>query len=125
MTFVALERPVLFTVIVNLTKSPTWTLVTFTVFVMFKVTCGFTVTLVLLVEVVVFSVEFTTAALVKVPFVRSLTTTQTLTLEPLSSFGTIQVILLFVIVLFPGALIKPNALSSSSTISTLVAFEGP
>ena len=74
-TSVALLKPLFVILIVNLTKSPTETLVMLTDFVMFKTTLGLTVTFVVFEETsVLFSIELTTATLENVPLEITLTT---------------------------------------------------
>ena len=78
LTLVALEGPLLVTLIVKLTKSFTYALpVILDCLIIVKLTTGQTVMLVPLAVTVEFSVELTEAKLVNVPLVKTLTTTQT------------------------------------------------
>ena len=92
LTLVALEGPTLVTVIVKLTKSPTLALpVKLDTLTRVKLTTGSTVTLVLLEVPLGSSLEVTLATFTKVPLVKTFTTTQTETLEPLSNLSIFQV----------------------------------
>ena len=92
-TFVALDKPLFVTLITNLTKSPTFTLVALTVLAMFKTTFGSTVTLVVFEgTLVLFSVEFTVATFENVPLLMTLTTSSMTYAVPFSIFGMFHVI---------------------------------
>ena len=94
-TFVALLGPLFLTIIMNLTVSPTLTfspsgISAYLMIVMLDL--GATVTLVSLDGTsVVFSVEFTCATFVNVPFVKSLTCTHTLVLVLFSRLSIVHV----------------------------------
>ena len=93
----ALEGPLLVTVIVKLTKSSTPALsnkVALDVLTTINLTTGSTVTVVLLDLLVVFSLQLTVATFSKVPLVETLTTTQTEALVPLFNLSIFQVTLL-------------------------------
>ena len=95
LTSVALEGPLLVTVTVKLTKSPTLALpVKLETLTRVKLTTGSTVTLVLFDLLVVFSLQLTVATFSKVPLVKTLTTTQTEVLVPLFILSIVQVTLL-------------------------------
>ena len=125
-TLVAFDGPLLITVIVKFTNSPTVALVKLTVLTTVRLTLGSTVTLLVFDGMsVLFSLQFTQATFENVPFVRSLTITYTLLLVPFAMCGIIQVTLLPEIVLFPGALTISNARFKLSNIVTFVALLGP
>ena len=91
-TFVAFEGPLLVTVIVNLTKSPTLALpVIFEYLITVKLTFGLTVILVMFDEFSPPSVEFTTATFPMVPFIVVFTCTQSSTDWPLVKLPIIHV----------------------------------
>ena len=83
-TSVALLGPLFLTVMVYTTVSPIVTFVLSTVLLIVKSITGFTVTLVLFVELVEFSFDLTEATFVNVPLVRTLTVTVTLSEVPLA-----------------------------------------
>ena len=79
--------------IVKFTSSPTLVLTLLEVLIIVKFTLGSTVTLVTLDGTsVVFSVEFTTTKLLRVPLVNTLTAIQNDTEVPFSSLSIVQVI---------------------------------
>ena len=79
--------------IVKFTSSPTLVLTLSEVLIIVKFTLGSTVTLVTLDGTsVVFSVEFTTTKLLRVPLVNTLTAIQNDTEVPFSSLSIVQVI---------------------------------
>ena len=113
-------------VIVKLAKSPSlanWVMLD--VLIIPKSTLYSAVTLVSLKPPVLFSVEFVIATLVNVPFVKSLTTTQTEALSPLLSLEMVQTIFWPIFVKVPFAFTNSNAGFKSSIIWTLVALLGP
>ena len=132
-TFVAFDGPLLVTLIVNFTKSPTVTLVALTVFVMLSFTTGLTVTLVAFVVFEPPSVELTTATLPNVPFARVLATIQNLIDVPAVRLPIVQVTTCLpftvdftpIYVPFDPDETYSNAGFNASVTLTFVAFEGP
>ena len=92
-TSVALLGPLLVTLIVNFTKSPTFTVpVTFDDLTTVRLTFGLTVMLVVFDGTsVVFSRQFTTAKLDSVPLVRTLTVIHTVTEVPFAILSIVQI----------------------------------
>ena len=90
-TSVALLHPLLITVIVKLTKSPTRALVTLPVLITAKSTLVFTVMFVSLKLPVAFSVELTKATLINVPLFKIRTTTHTIAEAPLFNLEMFQI----------------------------------
>jgi hypothetical protein len=92
MTSVAFDSPLLVTVIVKLTRSPTSTLLISATLTMLRLTLGSAVTFVLLeVTTVAFSLQLTVATFANVPLVNNLTCTQTLALVPLAIWEIVHV----------------------------------
>ena len=101
--------------------------VTFEVFVIVKLTYGFTVTFDSFEgTLVVFSVEFATATFVNVPFVLARTCIQTEVEFPPASSAIVQTNLFEVTLSgLSEAATNSNSVINSSVILTLVAFVGP
>ena len=128
LTLVALEGPLLVTLIVKLTKSLTQiSPVILAYLTTVKLLTGLTVISVPLVVPVMFSVELTVALFLNVPLVRTLTTTQTLSVVPLFKLAmfhdTVRVVG-FQELPTEVTLIS-NSGAKTSVMLIFVAFDGP
>ena len=105
--------------------SPTNALVLSTVLLIAMSTIGFAVMLVPFVVPVLFSFDFANATFSSVPFLRTRTVKSTETVVPLFSLGIVHMTFWPSRFQFPVAFTNPNASTSSSVMTTMVALEGP